>query len=571
MPKQYLIDFSIPETVDQLIAYVGCPAEIFLMVLGSDSRAEFYIQHDIPKRSARRRHERRIVWEAPPPLSEAHKTIARRFDVFARTADVGFPHESAFGYVRHRNTRDNARVHCGAKFLLRADIRNFFPSISLDRLTNRFLTLNMNLEPAAALAKFVTINDELPLGLNSSPTLANLVALGVDEKLSELASKYGCKYTRYADDIAISSSDVLPTKNEVVEILESEKFQLATEKFRITRRGQAHYVTGLSISDEDRPHVPRHMKRRLRQEVYYSKKFGVTDHLDRTGESRTQRGINRLDGMVRYVNYIEGRSASPLKENWHALLKRDELQVSYQSHTSSKSPPSITCYVDETEFYIDGEAYLALGLIFTDEPEVIEGATASLLKAFQKSDPFYAGDRVALAKSGIHFVDAHFDLRATYIKLMESFSLRAFVVFGRLKDVADYENCYLALLGRVLPQRLVKYNRICVNFIFEENSKIKKGRLERAVQDIYGDLSDANSKRPLLAPNVSIESKKSVAAFSAPDFMLAIFSRYAQLKKFPKEPLREHQFERLRDKYRLIIDADSNNEFSRRRPFGPFS
>ncbi len=79
--------------------------------------------------------------------------------------------------------------------------------------------------------------------------IANLVCQKLDNKIQALAERLDCKYTRYADDITISGNNKLPTRQDLEKILNEEKFKLSQKKFRITKLGQAHYVTGLSVSD----------------------------------------------------------------------------------------------------------------------------------------------------------------------------------------------------------------------------------------------------------------------------------------------------------------------------------
>lgn len=38
---------------------------------------------------------------------------------------------------------------------------------------------------------------------------------------------------------------------------------------------------GVHVSDYERPHVPRRYKQRLRQDLYYSERFGLKEHLER--------------------------------------------------------------------------------------------------------------------------------------------------------------------------------------------------------------------------------------------------------------------------------------------------
>lgn len=571
MSKTFSIDFKRPESAGDLAPYFGIDAELFEKVVSSKDRKQFYAHQRIPKRGRHNAGKFRDVWQvADQRLIEGHKAIARRFGLFARVSDSRFPHEAAYGYVRHRGTRDNAAVHCGAPLLLRADIRNFFPSISIDRLKKTFLELKMQPAAADALAKFVTIDDHLPLGLNASPMLANLVCVDLDIKIQKLAESYGCNYTRYADDIAISGKRKLPSRDELEKILEGAGFQLNSEKFRQTQIGQAHYVTGLSVSDINGPHVPRQMKRRLRQELYYSTKFGIDDHLSRI-EEETQSGVNRLDGTVHYVSHIETRISQRLKSRWEELKERDEVEASYYPLVS-RSSRYVFCFVDETEITFGDRKFLALGLAFTEDASALSTSTIATLRDHQVADPFYAGDKTALAKRGLHFTDSHPDLRTAYIKVLSALPYRAFVIFGELANDDKYQETYISLLGKILPKRLMLYDRALVNFIFEENSKTKASSLEQAVGDAYRSLEKANNRRPAKTPEVVVGKKLEQPCFAVPDYLLAVFARFAQTNEKPAEKnIRTLQFERLRDKYRLIVDADIGVEYSRRRPFQPWA
>lgn len=573
MKKSYPIDFRVPETVGDLCSYIGVNEIIFRAAIDPEFKRECYFPHRIPKRSPHRADRFRLVWEVVfPHVAEAHKAIARRFDLFARLADSRFPHSAAYGYVRHRGTRENAGVHCGARLLLRADLRNFFPSITIERVEGRFLELGMQPEAAGALAQFVTIDGRLPLGLNASPMLANLVCVDLDVKIEKLAMAHGCRYTRYADDISISGKRKLPSREELEKIIKEEGFELSHKKFRVTKIGQAHYVTGLSVSDADGgPHVPRWMKRRLRTELFFCKKFGIRGHLSRVGEPTIQAGVNRLDGYVHYVSHIEVSVSKRLKSEWKTLLARDNCGPSHDTREVN-SHINVTCYVDESEIELGNKRCLALCLAFTEDANAMMAETIATLREHTVSDAFYAGDKSVLRKRGLHFADSHPDLRTAYIKRLANLSYRSFVIFGELKDDKDYEKTYAALLQKILPKRLMWYDGVNMQFIFEQNSKVTEGTLSHVVDEAYASLESSKSRRPLRKPEVSSGKKLENPCFSVPDYLLAVFSRFAQfnLTKKPEE-VRRHQFERLRDKYRLIVDADSGVEYSRRRPFIPWA
>lgn len=312
------------------------------------------------------------------------------------------------------------------------------------------------------------------------------------------------------------------------------------------------------------------MKRRLRQELYYCKKFGIGGHVHHLGERFAQPTVNRLDGTVHYVSHIENDNSNNLKSTWKELLERDGFEASYDTLPSSLGR-SVVCFVDETEFEFGDKKYLALGLVFSEDRNALLTSTVATLREHQIEDPFYAGNKEDLEKKGLHFVHSHPDLRTDFTKALAGLPYRAFVIFGELKDESEYKKTYLSLLEKILPKRLMWYDGAHLTFEFEENSKVKIGALDEVVGKVYGSLERAKNRRPRQKPLVKVGKKLEEPCFAVPDYLLAIFSRFLQfhLAKKPEE-VRRHQFERLRDKYRLIVDADTGIEYSRRRLFAPW-
>ncbi len=314
------------------------------------------------------------------------------------------------------------------------------------------------------------------------------------------------------------------------------------------------------------------MKHKLRQELYYIKKFGTKNHLAHLahiGDERIQKEINRIDGMVRYISHVEDALSVKLKSEWAFLLKRDDIKTSYEMLSDSRWI-SVTCYVDERTVEFNGIKFLALGLVFTENPDAIAASTEATRNK-SLNDPFYPGDRAALEKKGLHFVDAHFDLRTEYIGKLLHFSYSAFIAFAELKSGNDYEATYLSILRAVLPKRFMRYAGASVKMVFEQNDAISQTKLNTTVADVYHELENVKNRRPICAPEVSMFTKKEQFCFAAPDFLLAIWGRYAEFNAYKiSEKTRETQFEKLRDKYRIILNVDTGEEFSRRRPFYPF-
>ncbi|MFC4125230.1 reverse transcriptase domain-containing protein [Nocardia rhizosphaerae] len=98
----------------------------------------------------------------------------------------------------------------------------------------------------------------LPQGAPTSPRLANLVARGLDRRLTGYAGRHGLTYTRYADDLAFSgpaSTDVDRLVWTVTRIARAEGFTVGPDKTLVRRAHQRQTLAGLVVNT--RPAAPR--------------------------------------------------------------------------------------------------------------------------------------------------------------------------------------------------------------------------------------------------------------------------------------------------------------------------
>lgn len=574
-----VVDFSVPTTLDELAVHLGVTATLLRSVTLDERQTRFYIEHRIPKKRPNGSDNYRIVWEAcTTELADAHKSFLRKFEAYA-AGRISYPSPSAHGYVRQRSTLTNAAPHAGKGFLLRADIRSFFPSINRGRLEQLFQELSLRPAAIEVLSRFVTIDDRLPLGLHASPLLANLICLTLDQKLNGLAEEYDATYTRYADDLAFSSNSSLPTRIDIASVLADEGFELSEKKFRITKRGQAHYVTGLSVSDNV-PHIPRKLKRRIRQELYYAEKRGLQEHLGRAGASTYQSGVNRIDGTIRYINAIEPALGSKFRSRWQRILERDEILPAYGPRRDRR-PWSVTMFVDESEVTTSDGRLLLLGCALIEDVAKVTEVTEQVARR-HLVDPYTSGNKFALEKKGLHFADASEEIRTDYIRELGFLPFRGYVSYDLLSDDSFYESKYFELLSALLPHRLIAADRATVTIVVEQNSKIPPASLTKLIDDIYTRLASKGARRPIQRPIVKIGKKAEDPCLAVVDFLLSVFGQYAVLDATPdsseglvgrRNPGGEtprKRFERLRDKLRLVLSKVTAEAFSRRNPFVPW-
>lgn len=592
MSRSHTVDFSRVRSAADLAVVIGCaeeliastirlndmggppepdPVEHLIYQLPEHPSNPPYSSLDLRKKNARHPGERRRVWVIHrQDLAAAQKALLRRLNDYLVGAVAGFPGESVHGYVSDRSILTNARVHVGAPWLLNADIRDFFGSITTARVAASLKEAGLTIIGAHLLARFTTVGGSLPLGFNTSPLLANLVCINLDNRMMALASNHGCRYTRYADDLTFSCDQKLPTRTEVESALAAEGFRLAEGKFRTSRRGQCHFVTGLSVSDFDKkvPRLPKQFKRRLRQELYYCEKFGVEEHFSEI-DGALESGMNRLDGRIAFARGIEPQFADRLWRRWKAVLRSANRVVVYPSHFD-RAPHGVTIVFDESG--IDS----AFGPVFSLCCAVIDDADGVRrriedLQHRVLADPFVARREGKLESRGFHFSDDSEEVRTDFIRLLASLPVRAFVVYGQPSSSFPYEKLYADCFHWLLRDRFYGTDRRTVEIVCEENPQVKKAVLEGAVATMYRTLECIGSRRPLRRPSVRCLGKLAEPLLCLPDYLLGVFGAYALSQaRADKRELAVSRFERLRDHFRLVVSLNSRVRYNRRFPFTPW-
>lgn len=575
-----IVDFTLLRGEQGLPKFLNCTDELTQSLLAGDDDALFF-RYQIPKKG--RLGGTREVWEVKDvDVGDVYKGLARKLDAFVRHRNPHYPHDAAHAYIAGRSILTNARAHIGATLVINADIKSFFRSISAARVRELFLGLGLTAKGAAALTKIVVRENHLPLGLPTSPLLANAVCVRLDDRLRSLVP--GGRYTRYADDLSFSGP-VLPSKDELAAELEKEGFLLAEQKWRAARAGRGLYVTGLAIEDRREPRVPQSMKRRLRQELYYARKFGLARHIGVRNYGGMQTGINQIDGLISYVRGIEPRIGARFVAEWHAVLNGTELSVAHIGQ-SNRAARKVLFTVDESVLQDGDRTVMVLALVVVEDIDLVRDASQAFLDTLS-TDPYGATEKDELNTKGLHWNAFAPDDRTRATEWARSLPFRCFLALTALADSSKetYDATYRRLLVKLVERRLVRYDRCTIDIAVEENSKINQRKLADDVQAVYEKFAKLNARRPSVAPTIRAAAKLEEGALPLPDIVMGIFGDYARSakaaqahaadvasKKKKRAPggQAEKRFEQVRDKIRAIYDMDAGKVFSRRDPFSPW-
>ena len=220
------------------------------------------------------------------------------------------------------STLRNAKHHVGKQVVLKLDILHFFDSIRYSTVKDKVFPEEIYAEPLRILLTMLCYHkDVLPQGAPSSPAITNIILYEFDELIGQWCRGRDITYTRYCDDMTFSG-DFDPA--EVIRFIKAELkkmgFLLNEQKTKVQRPGRQQAVTGIVVNEK--LSIPADYRRKLRQELYYCRKFGIREHLQRIGlEIPEETYRMQLLGKVNYVLQVH-------PDDWDMLDARKWLRHS---------------------------------------------------------------------------------------------------------------------------------------------------------------------------------------------------------------------------------------------------
>lgn len=219
----------------------------------------------------------------------------------------------ATAYTKGSTLMNNVAPHVGKRYLLKLDITDFFGNIRFFQVYSA--AFNTNYFPkqiGVMLTALCCREDVLPQGAPTSPALSNLVMRNFDNSIGKWCDNHGISYTRYCDDMTFSSDRPLfAVCQKVRSMLEETGFELNEKKTRFVTNAMRQSVTGLTVNEK--VSVSSDYKRKLRQEVHYALKFGLSDSIKHANmiefiddnEPDEDRYLSHLIGKLNFVLHIE--------------------------------------------------------------------------------------------------------------------------------------------------------------------------------------------------------------------------------------------------------------------------
>ena len=207
----------------------------------------------------------------------------------------------AQAYKPGSSVQQNARPHVGKEKILKLDIEGFFDHILYSQVKDTVFYQEKFSEPNRILLTMLCYyKDSLPQGAPTSPTITNIIMYGFDEAVGAFCNKKKIAYTRYCDDMTFSGDF---NENEIINFVRNELSKLGLHlkkrKTAVIPATKRQCVTGIVVNEK--MNITKDYKKKIRQEIYYIRKFGFDEHLSRMNISDKKQYIMSLKGRVAFV------------------------------------------------------------------------------------------------------------------------------------------------------------------------------------------------------------------------------------------------------------------------------
>ena len=275
------------------------------------SRTNLYAKYYIPKKNGRYR----LILQPSKELKVLQRWLLR--NIFAY-----FPvSEYSSAYSKGNSVRKNAAVHKEGRYLLHTDITNFFPTISRTMLkqyfqSNESLTrkLGMADEDIELILDICLYRGEnLVVGSVASPQIANMLMYAFDLELKQMLDGFGSfRYTRYADDIVISSMSFIDEQvlKQTEQLMIKYGFKMNHEKTYYMGKNGKRQVTGIVLDNNRNALTIGNKKYKKFQRMLYD--YLVKGHGD----------LGYIKGYLAYIQEVSRQQYDQLAE----IYKRYDME-----------------------------------------------------------------------------------------------------------------------------------------------------------------------------------------------------------------------------------------------------
>jgi RNA-directed DNA polymerase len=332
------------KTINDLAEILGYQAKSLAYIIYKYPSENRYTTFEIDKKSGGKR-----VIDAPNKLlKELQSRLANKLQLCYQEIYGMHQYKKPFSYGFKRSEKinnngekkyyifsafNNAKNHRNKKYVFNFDLKDFFGTINYGRVRGFFIKNDkFLLEPKVAtiLAQIICHKNQLPQGAPTSPIMSCFIGHIFDIRMLKYTKKARCSYTRYADDITISTKlknfpsiiaikdeekNLWSISHEVRGIVERSGFLINDSKTRMATTKDRQSVTGLVVNKSI--NISKDYYRQARAMCYTLFKTGdyyFRDKKNKNGANNEKGSLAQLRGIINYIYTIENSKKNLEKE-----------------------------------------------------------------------------------------------------------------------------------------------------------------------------------------------------------------------------------------------------------------
>lgn len=221
-------------------------------------------------------------------------------------------------YPLEMNTFNATKFHCGKKYVLKMDIKDFYGSVPYPFIEQVVKNVCKRIKNADInyYLMITTVDDKLPTGAPTSAHIANACFSPVDKRIKDYANMLGVNYSRYMDDLTFSCDDkylLNLIEKYVTKTLGNFGYKLNERKTKYISDNKQQNVLGVIVNNKD-VRLAKKLRRKLRAALHnYSVfKSSGAKQIDLKYRTWSEQSIAQLKGYLAYAKQVDEKSYNKL-------------------------------------------------------------------------------------------------------------------------------------------------------------------------------------------------------------------------------------------------------------------
>jgi hypothetical protein len=272
-----------------------------------------------PKPKRKKNGGTRYVYDTRAPLKGLLQRINRV--IFKNTY---FP-QYLTGSLQGKDFVANVDIHKGARGAITEDISKFFDNITASHVKSIWLDFfHFSEEVAELLTKLTTRDGRVYQGTPTSSYLANLVFWSSEPTLVEAIENKGLRYSRYVDDVAISSPQFMSKEDrqcaiaQVYAMFGKQGFHPDRSKHQGFSTNEPIVLMGLNANSKDSPTLSQKERAAIRAQLFQLEQ-------DTKGEfsiQSIQPRINSTSGKIARLYRLHRTEGQKLRDRLNIIREK---------------------------------------------------------------------------------------------------------------------------------------------------------------------------------------------------------------------------------------------------------